>query len=66
MASESKSDTMKALSFTEPGSIDNFKVVDADKPTPGPKDILVKIKSVALNPVDWKVRVTRGALGLHN
>ena len=25
-------------------------------PTPGPQDVLVKIHSAALNPVDWKIQ----------
>ncbi len=29
---------------------------DLDKPAPGPRDLLVKIRAVAVNPVDTKVR----------
>lgn len=33
-----------------------WQVGETMRPTPGPKDVLVKIMSTALNPVDWKVR----------
>ena len=35
----------------------NWKLGESKIPTPGPKDVLVKITSTALNPVDWKIRV---------
>ena len=33
-----------------------WQVGETALPTPGPKDVLVKIMSTALNPVDWKIR----------
>lgn len=33
-----------------------WQVGETPRPTPGPKDVLVKILSTALNPVDWKIR----------
>ena len=33
----------------------DWQVADVPIPTPGPKDVLVKVVSAALNPVDWKV-----------
>lgn len=33
-----------------------FDVVSASVPKPGPGQILVKVKTVALNPVDWKIQ----------
>lgn len=41
------------LPITEPNALVDF---DAPKPTPGPRDLLVKVAAVAVNPVDWKVR----------
>jgi len=47
---------MKALVLPNPGHpVDNFKVDEIEKPTPGPSDLLVKIHSTALNPVDYKM-----------
>ncbi|GJJ11937.1 hypothetical protein Clacol_006175 [Clathrus columnatus] len=34
-----------------------FEVGLVDIPTPGPGELLVKIQSTALNPVDWKIQV---------
>ena len=33
-----------------------FEVGENTIPTPGPKDVLVKIIATALNPVDWKIK----------
>jgi len=33
-----------------------YAVATADVPSPGPGEILVKIESTALNPVDWKIQ----------
>ncbi len=33
-----------------------FEVGETTIPTPGPKDVLVKITATALNPVDWKIQ----------
>lgn len=50
---------MKAVGFTsslpieDENSLFNF---ETEKPTPGERDILVKIKAIAVNPVDYKVR----------
>ena len=41
------------LPITDPNALIDF---DAPKPAPGPRDLLVKIAAVAVNPVDWKVR----------
>lgn len=35
------------------GSPDVLEVVDIEKPLPGDDDVLVKIKSAAVNPLDW-------------
>lgn len=34
----------------------NFVVGENDIPTPGPGDVLIKIKATSLNPVDWKIQ----------
>ncbi|KAI0749287.1 GroES-like protein [Daedaleopsis nitida] len=34
----------------------DWEVADVAIPTPGPKDVLVKVISAALNPVDWKMQ----------
>lgn len=50
---------MKAVGYYVPGSIDRPEsLVDLDlpKPTIGPRDVLVSVKAVSVNPVDTKVR----------
>ena len=60
--------TMKAigascfLPVTESGCLVAF---DAEKPVPGPQDLLVRVRAVAVNPVDTKIRASLGA-GPHN
>ena len=43
----------KALFVSAPG--EPFVLGELPIPAPGPHDVLVKIESAALNPVDWKV-----------
>lgn len=42
--------------ITDPGAL---IAVEAPEPALGPRDLLVEIKAVALNPVDFKVRLSR-------
>ena len=53
---------MKALGYNERGPVSNPGAVvafDADMPTPGPRDLIVEVKGVSVNPVDFKVRANR-------
>lgn len=50
---------MKAIGYHEAGSIDRAHALldlDIPAPTPGARDLLVRIKAVSVNPVDTKVR----------
>lgn len=51
---------MKAISFTQHAlPIDNPQAlidVSLPRPTPGPRDLLVEVRAVSVNPVDTKVR----------
>ena len=49
---------MKAVLAT-PALIDT----DLPEPTPGPRDLLVRVEAMAVNPVDSKVRAAMGAGG---
>ncbi len=53
---------MKTIILNEAGSVDNFKFVDTAKPTIKANEVLVKTVSIGINPVDYKVRSTDGAL----
>src|ERR1700678_4518484 len=50
---------MRAVGYREPGSIDRGDaLVEIELPSPPPRgrDILVEVKAVSVNPVDYKVR----------
>jgi NADPH2:quinone reductase len=46
----------RALPIDEPDSLVDF---DAPRPTPGPRDLLVAVRAVSVNPVDTKIRGAR-------
>lgn len=51
---------MKAVGFYMKGPIDRPDAlvdIDVPAPQPGPRDLLVRVKAVSVNPVDTKVRV---------
>lgn len=51
------SDSVKAWGIRKAGGLEVVEQVDIPKPKPErPRDLLVKIKAVALNPVDYKAR----------
>lgn len=53
---------MKAIGYKQAGPIsepDSLTELDLAKPTPGPKDLLVEVKGISVNPVDVKVRANR-------
>ncbi|MEM7525775.1 MAG: alcohol dehydrogenase catalytic domain-containing protein, partial [Pseudomonadota bacterium] len=57
---------MKAVGYKTPGPIDrDDALIDLilDAPTPGDRDLLVRVKAVSVNPVDFKIRQTRAAEG---
>jgi NADPH:quinone reductase len=47
---------MKAMVYTETGSSEVLKLVERDKPEPGPGEVLVKVAVSGVNPTDWKAR----------
>src|SRR5271155_177081 len=53
---------MKAIAFTRPLPIeaqDSLVELDLPRPEPGPRDLLVNVRAVSVNPVDTKVRGAR-------
>jgi NADPH2:quinone reductase len=54
---------MKAVSFCQQLPIEDdesFLDLIVDKPTPGPRDLLVKVHAISVNPVDTKIRKGSG------
>ena len=50
---------MKAIGYTTHGAIDrDDALIDLDlaEPVPGPRDVLVEVRAISVNPVDTKVR----------
>ena len=56
---------MKAIAFTQHGlPIDDpeaLKDMDLPKPAPGPRDLLVEVRAISVNPVDTKIRAGSAA-----
>ncbi|MDB6080160.1 MAG: NADPH:quinone reductase [Akkermansiaceae bacterium] len=53
---------MKAIAVTRKLPLDDpelFTAVDLPDPVPGPQDLLIRVKAVSINPVDYKVRRSR-------
>jgi NADPH:quinone reductase-like Zn-dependent oxidoreductase len=44
---------MKAIVQTRYGPPDVLEVSETDKPVPGDKDVLLRVRAAALNPLDW-------------
>ncbi len=52
---------MKAVGYYAPGPIDRPDAlvdIELPAPTPGPRDLLVRIEAVSVNPIDTKVRAS--------
>ena len=47
---------VQSLPIADPQSLFDF---EAPAPTPGPRDLLVRVKAISVNPVDTKVRLRR-------
>ena len=56
--------TMRAISQDVFGGPEVLKLVDLDRPEPGPSEVLVRVHAAGLNPTDWKHRARRIFLGL--
>lgn len=56
---------MKAIQIDEYGTNDVVHIVDVEIPAPKAGEVLVKVKTAGVNPVDWKIRNGAGErLGL--
>src|SRR5271168_46696 len=54
---------MKIVSFHKPLPIsdpNSFVDLTADQPRPGPRDLLVEVRAISVNPVDTKIRAGGG------
>lgn len=47
---------MKKVVYTAFGGLDVLELIDASVPAVGSREVLVRVKAAAINPVDWKMR----------
>src|SRR5258705_13906518 len=47
---------MKAIGYRTMGGVEVLTDIEPPRPTPGPRDLLVAVKAVSVNPVDTKRR----------
>src|SRR5438128_11489256 len=47
---------MKAIAYEKFGNTEVLQTVEEPKPTIEANQVLVKIKAVSINPMDWKIR----------
>src|SRR5947208_13653441 len=47
---------MKAVAYQKFGNIDVLQTVDVSRPFVKSNQVLVKVKAVSINPMDWKIR----------
>ncbi|MEN7341418.1 MAG: zinc-binding alcohol dehydrogenase family protein [Pseudomonadota bacterium] len=52
---------MRAIGYRQPGSPEVLEEFELPEPTPGPRDLLVSVHAVSVNPVDTKIRAARPA-----
>lgn len=55
---------MRAIGYRTPGDLDAPEAlldIELPRPAPGPRDLLVEVRAVSVNPVDTKVRRRAGA-----
>ena len=55
---------MKAIGYTETGPATQLTRQDVSRPTLRPRDVLVAVKGISVNPVDVKLRAARAPDGL--
>src|SRR3569833_1998298 len=56
-------ESMRAVGQDELGGPEVLKIVEVERPEPGPVEILVRVHAAGVNPTDWKARRTGGRFG---
>lgn len=53
---------MKAIVLKEVGGVENLIMSEIDKPTHSQNEVIIEVKAIGINPVDYKVRSNEGLL----
>ncbi|MDF3069817.1 MAG: zinc-binding dehydrogenase family oxidoreductase [Polyangiaceae bacterium] len=58
---------MKAVVLNGYGDVEHLELREVEEPSPGPRQLKVKVAAASVNPVDWKIRrgEMRASLPLH-
>jgi NADPH:quinone reductase-like Zn-dependent oxidoreductase len=56
---------MQAISQDEFGGPEVLRLVEIERPEPGPSEVLVRVHAAGMNPTDWKHRQSAGLVGDH-
>jgi NADPH:quinone reductase-like Zn-dependent oxidoreductase len=54
---------MKAVRQEEVGGPEVLRLVEVERPEPGPTEVLVRVRAAGVNPTDWKFRARGGWVG---
>lgn len=54
---------MKAIGYNTTGPAEVLEMLEIERPAPGPRDLLVEVKGISVNPVDVKLRALSGPEG---
>ncbi|GGV13188.1 NADPH:quinone reductase [Actinomadura cremea] len=57
------SEKMRAIRQDVTGGPEVLTLVEVDRPSPGPTEVLVRVHAAGVNPTDWKHRAGKGFLG---
>lgn len=49
---------MKAVGYFKPGSVDTLADIEVEAPTLRPRDLLVRVEAISVNPADVKIRAS--------
>ena len=47
---------MKVIGYNAAGNADTLEIIEMDQPVVGPRDLLVAVEGISVNPVDVKLR----------
>ncbi|TYB46852.1 NADP-dependent oxidoreductase [Actinomadura chibensis] len=56
-------ETMRAVRQDALGGPEVLRLVEVERPEPGPTEVLVRVRAAGVNPTDWKHRANGGFLG---